>query len=223
MGPRWSHIAARFPGRTVSSLRNRFLRISAGEKLREAGTITKNRCQLCGKPKKGHICTVKFAQSLAPLSGNVLASQSAAPASAPAAALVELSQQHADDSLSDIPVATASIAMSDVLQPMNALPPHMLVERRPVGHLPTPSPLAIMRPAFTFSNPSALAEASELSDGDVESQAVAAIDTDDMMNGDGMVNEGVVAPSAVPPHMLMVDVGLGSDDEREKPPTPAAA
>jgi hypothetical protein len=60
LGPRWSAIASRFPGRTVSSIRNRFLRLQTGQKIREAGQITKNRCQLCGQPKKGHTCGVKL-------------------------------------------------------------------------------------------------------------------------------------------------------------------
>ena len=60
MGPRWGTIAARFPGRTVSSVRNRFLRLDAGHKLRQAGQMTKNRCHTCGQPKKGHICVQKM-------------------------------------------------------------------------------------------------------------------------------------------------------------------
>lgn len=60
LGPRWSAIASQFPARTVSSVRNRWLRLQAGEKIRDAGKITKNRCQLCGLPKRGHICEVKL-------------------------------------------------------------------------------------------------------------------------------------------------------------------
>ena len=41
LGPRWSAIAQHFPGRTVSSIRNRFLRIEAGNKMRGDGKITK--------------------------------------------------------------------------------------------------------------------------------------------------------------------------------------
>lgn len=60
VGPRWSLIAARLPGRSVASVRNRFLRIESAAKIRATGQITKNRCQLCGKPKRGHICEQKM-------------------------------------------------------------------------------------------------------------------------------------------------------------------
>ena len=36
-GPKWSKIVQRLPGRTVSSVRNRWQRIEKGRKLREAG------------------------------------------------------------------------------------------------------------------------------------------------------------------------------------------
>lgn len=59
-GPKWSKIVQRLPGRTVSSVRNRWQRIEKGRKLREAGVESKNRCHACGLPKRGHVCTAKL-------------------------------------------------------------------------------------------------------------------------------------------------------------------
>lgn len=60
MGPKWSRIVQQLPGRSVSSVRNRWQRIEKGRKLREAGHESKNRCQRCGHPKRGHVCTAKL-------------------------------------------------------------------------------------------------------------------------------------------------------------------
>ena len=76
LGPKWSKIVEQLPGRSVSSVRNRWQRIDKGNKLREAGKESKNRCQQCGKPKRGHVCLARLQQNR---------SASAAPA-APAAA-----------------------------------------------------------------------------------------------------------------------------------------
>jgi len=59
-GPKWSRIVMRLPGRTVSSVRNRWQRIEKGRKLREAGIESKNRCHQCGEPKRGHVCFAKL-------------------------------------------------------------------------------------------------------------------------------------------------------------------
>ena len=59
-GPKWKSIVKQLPGRTVSSVRNRWQRIEKGRKLREDGTELKNRCHACGKPKRGHICEAKM-------------------------------------------------------------------------------------------------------------------------------------------------------------------
>mmetsp|Transcript_50559 Transcript_50559/g.163829 ORF Transcript_50559/g.163829 Transcript_50559/m.163829 type:complete len:423 (-) Transcript_50559:208-1476(-) len=59
-GPKWSRIVQQLPGRTVSSVRNRWQRIEKGRKLREAGIESKNRCHACGEPKRGHICFQKL-------------------------------------------------------------------------------------------------------------------------------------------------------------------
>jgi len=82
-GPKWSRIVQQLPGRTVSSVRNRWRaqlalrapswrpadtrlgaahrqRIEKGRKLREAGIESKNRCHACGEPKRGHICYQKL-------------------------------------------------------------------------------------------------------------------------------------------------------------------
>lgn len=60
LGPKWSKIVQRLPGRTVSSVRNRWQRIDKGRKLRESGQESKNRCQQCGKPKRGHVCMARL-------------------------------------------------------------------------------------------------------------------------------------------------------------------
>jgi len=59
-GPRWSKMASKLPGRTTSSVRNRWQRIEQGRKMREAGQQSRNRCHLCGQPKKGHVCMAKL-------------------------------------------------------------------------------------------------------------------------------------------------------------------
>lgn len=60
LGPKWSRIVQQLPGRSVSSVRNRWQRIEKGRKLRETGQESKNRCQRCGHPKRGHVCTAKL-------------------------------------------------------------------------------------------------------------------------------------------------------------------
>lgn len=66
-GPQWSRIASLLRGgRTVASVRNRFLRVQSAKKLREKGGITRNRCHLCGEPKRGHICTKKISLLVTP-------------------------------------------------------------------------------------------------------------------------------------------------------------
>ncbi|EOD07964.1 hypothetical protein EMIHUDRAFT_217991 [Emiliania huxleyi CCMP1516] len=73
LGPKWSRIVLSLPGacaplasrkhrRSVSSVRNRWQRIEKGRKLREAGHASKNRCQRCGAPKRGHVCLAKLDQ-----------------------------------------------------------------------------------------------------------------------------------------------------------------
>ena len=59
-GSKWSKIVQRLPGRTVSSVRNRWQRIEKGRKLREKGQVSKNRCHACGQPKRGHVCYAKM-------------------------------------------------------------------------------------------------------------------------------------------------------------------
>eukprot|EP00966_Prymnesium_polylepis_P088077 2038090-Prymnesium_polylepis.1 len=56
LGPKWSNIVQALPGRSVSSVRNRWPRIEKGRKLRMNGMDSKNRCQQCGEPKRGHVC-----------------------------------------------------------------------------------------------------------------------------------------------------------------------
>lgn len=59
-GPKWSKIVQQLPGRSVSSVRNRWQRIEKGRKLRMAGQESKNRCQQCGEPKRGHVCMARL-------------------------------------------------------------------------------------------------------------------------------------------------------------------
>lgn len=58
-GPKWSVIVQSLPGRTISSVRNRWQRLEKGRKMREEGRETRNRCHACGQPKRGHICYAK--------------------------------------------------------------------------------------------------------------------------------------------------------------------
>jgi len=59
MGPLWSKIIHKLPGRTVSSVRNRWQRIEKGRKAREAGLGSRNKCLTCGEIKRGHVCVGK--------------------------------------------------------------------------------------------------------------------------------------------------------------------
>ena len=60
LGPRWSRIVKQLPGRTISSVRNRWQRIDKGRRLRDSGMEFKNRCQQCGEPKRGHVCFARM-------------------------------------------------------------------------------------------------------------------------------------------------------------------
>ena len=48
-GPRWSRVAEDIPGRSIASVRNRYLRIQRGVKMRSEG-VAKNRCHACTRP-----------------------------------------------------------------------------------------------------------------------------------------------------------------------------
>ena len=50
-GPKWKQIVKRLPGRTVSSVRNRYQRIADGQ-TKAADGRAKNRCRQCGQIKK---------------------------------------------------------------------------------------------------------------------------------------------------------------------------
>jgi len=60
LGPKWSKIVQALPGRSVSSVRNRWQRIEKGRRLRMNGQESKNRCQQCGEPKRGHVCLARL-------------------------------------------------------------------------------------------------------------------------------------------------------------------
>ena len=65
LGPRWSKISKMLPNRTISSIRNRWQRIDKGRKLRDEGKLSKNRCNVCGQPKRGHVCFERIRQQAA--------------------------------------------------------------------------------------------------------------------------------------------------------------
>ena len=58
-GRKWAKIASCLENRTSASVRNRFLRIEKGARLRAQG-VSKNRCAACGQQKLGHVCPVKL-------------------------------------------------------------------------------------------------------------------------------------------------------------------
>ena len=61
-GPTWKIISRCMPNRTVSSIRNRYLRIVAGRQ-----TGGKNKCRTCGQIKRGHTCRMGYdCESIAP-------------------------------------------------------------------------------------------------------------------------------------------------------------
>uniref|UniRef100_A0A7S3AIM6 Myb-like domain-containing protein n=1 Tax=Haptolina ericina TaxID=156174 RepID=A0A7S3AIM6_9EUKA len=60
LGPRWRSIAERLPGRSVASVRNRYLRMADAENKKAQGQQGRNRCQLCNELKRGHICKKKM-------------------------------------------------------------------------------------------------------------------------------------------------------------------
>lgn len=59
-GPRWSNIVKMLPGRTISSVRNRWQRIQKGRRMMRDGIGSKSRCQWCGQPKSGHVCFARM-------------------------------------------------------------------------------------------------------------------------------------------------------------------
>jgi hypothetical protein len=48
-GPRWSRVVEDIPGRSIASVRNRYLRIQRGAQMRSTG-VAKNRCHACTRP-----------------------------------------------------------------------------------------------------------------------------------------------------------------------------
>lgn len=58
IGPKWKIITQHLPGRTISSVRNRFQRIEKGREVRKSGAKM-NVCHMCGQPKRGHVCRAK--------------------------------------------------------------------------------------------------------------------------------------------------------------------
>ena len=63
LGPRWNQIKSRIPHRSVSSIRNRWQRIDRGRKMKEAGRLVNGtKCEVCGEPKRGHVCFAALRQ-----------------------------------------------------------------------------------------------------------------------------------------------------------------
>jgi len=170
IGPKWSTIAGHFPGRTVSSIRNRYLRLHAGEKARATGQVTKNRCQLCGVPKRGHICQVKLRSQQQHDEAPEREAFAAATLVAHGATLAPPQKLYAE-----LPVASATVAHQDVA-PLSAIPAHLqLPQRYPIKiehqlqrrqqlaatqQLPTPSPVLRQYP-FTVEGAEASSHAPE--------------------------------------------------------------
>jgi len=60
-GKKWKQIVRSLPGRTESSIRNRWQRMEKGRKLIEEGELPRNRCHTCGAPRRGHSCPLRLA------------------------------------------------------------------------------------------------------------------------------------------------------------------
>jgi len=224
VGPRWSTIAGHFPGRTVSSIRNRYLRLHAGEKLRASNQITKNRCQQCGLPKRGHICQVKLNRQKLQLP----AEASPALREIVGGQLVGQPTECSPPGHAELPVASATVEHHSY-PPVSALPAHMQqLQRQPLG-LPTPSP--VLR-TFAFSSQGA--EPAEESEAELSPEGEASVAASmshiaqmaQIMLMPVASHEGYGQP-AVPPQVAMpLTVAVpdpAADGEREQPSTPAAA
>ena len=178
--------------------------------MRDAGLISKNRCQHCGLPKKGHICQVKlnFINQKRAICSEVVDVP-------PTPVVKDLTPpQELFTNRIDLPVAPATVTQEQQqpaeptsatppmsVAPMCALPPHMVIERPNMLVLPTPSPILRTLNSFNFQKP------------EDESEQLAAESAGIAM--------GVRTES---PRMLMVDIMPGPiNDEMEGPPTPAAA
>lgn len=98
-GPRWRLVTLHFPGRTVASVRNRHLRVQGAAKIRREGGVTRNRCQLCGLPKKGHICQKKMGTIVKPTRSAVPAALSSGIVVDGSRALVVVPDQTEDDGI----------------------------------------------------------------------------------------------------------------------------
>ena len=59
VGHKWGRIMNKLPGRTLSSIRNRWIRLDKGRKMRVGGKESKNKCRKCGKSRRGHVCIPK--------------------------------------------------------------------------------------------------------------------------------------------------------------------
>jgi len=129
-GPRWSKIATELPGRSVASVRNRYLRMQKGLKKQSEG-IAKNRCHACGQLKLGHVCSAQLA-NVAPRALHVMAPppvwrpppdwQPRHDAAGATLALFTAASLHADETLDDWDdVAPSSSSASSVEESTSVL------------------------------------------------------------------------------------------------------
>lgn len=54
----WTSLRVHFPTRSTASIRNRYQRIT-----KDHGDTGKHRCRLCGKYRRGHVCTTRLLTS----------------------------------------------------------------------------------------------------------------------------------------------------------------
>lgn len=188
LGPRWSSIASEFPGRTVSSIRNRFLRLQNGNKIRDAGQVTKNRCSKCGLAKKGHICKAKLA---ADQSSHFLSNTHPDALTGSAAPLLARSSSNASyrNTLANL----GTLANSEVLTPATRETANWVFGENGLGDTLLSS----------MSDPAGVPVAQQLVDMSNESEPSAR----QPLNNDHLpvamaVTSTVAPPSALPQHML---------------------
>ena len=55
--PRWAKVAGDLPHRTPQEARCRFRRITDAQARRDVGEQFRNKCQVCGQSRRGHVCT----------------------------------------------------------------------------------------------------------------------------------------------------------------------
>ena len=88
-GPRWAKIVKELPGRTISSIRCRWQRIDRGRRISQSGAGSKNHCQWCGQPKRGHVCFARMQPQPSEVKEECEATRSSNPAPQPGPTLCD--------------------------------------------------------------------------------------------------------------------------------------